>query len=193
MWPLPGVRASRCLLGSLRRAAAPPPPPSPPRRAKCNLTAYMPEAGGFEEVRSPSQLQRFSVSSSERFWAAAARHRLSWISDFHTVQDCDLARGRIKWFDGGKLNVSGKSCMFHIFIYLFICFPGGLWGIARGGIPAIQANNFLSRQQQVLKRITPTCLLSICAPSQSTAWTAMCTPTLRRWRWSGRKTSPGQK
>lgn len=114
MWPLPGVRASRCLLGSLRRAAPPPPLPPPPRRAKCNLTAYMPEAGGFEEVRSPAQLQRFSVSSGERFWAAAARHRLSWISDFHTVQDCDLARGRIKWFDGGKLNVSVNCLDRHV-------------------------------------------------------------------------------
>lgn len=72
------------------------------------MAAFMPEATGFEEVCGPSELQRFSVSNSERFWAAAARQRLSWISPFHTVQDCDLSQGRIKWFDGGKLNVSGE-------------------------------------------------------------------------------------
>lgn len=68
----------------------------------------MPEAAGFEGVSDRSTLQEFSVANSERFWAAAARNRLSWISPFHTVQDCDLSRGKIKWFEGGKLNVSGK-------------------------------------------------------------------------------------
>lgn len=68
----------------------------------------MPEAAGFEGVSDRSTLQEFSVSNSESFWAAVARERLSWISPFHTVQDCDLSRGKIKWFEGGKLNVSGK-------------------------------------------------------------------------------------
>ena len=68
----------------------------------------MPEAAGFEGVSSRSELQEHSVSGSSSFWAAVARHRLSWISPFTTVQDCDLSRGRIKWFEGGKLNVSGE-------------------------------------------------------------------------------------
>ena len=68
----------------------------------------MPEAAGFEGVSDCRTLQEFSVSSSESFWAAAARHRVSWISPFQLVQDCDLSQGRIRWFGGGKLNVSGK-------------------------------------------------------------------------------------
>lgn len=68
----------------------------------------MPEAAGFDGVSDRSTLQEFSVSNSERFWAAAARQRLNWISPFHMVQDCDLSRGKIEWFAGGKLNVSGK-------------------------------------------------------------------------------------
>ena len=68
----------------------------------------MQEAAGFEGVSDRSTLQEFSVSNSEKFWAAAARHRLSWIRTFDAVQDCDLSRGKIKWFEGGKLNVSGK-------------------------------------------------------------------------------------
>lgn len=102
MW-LPCEYASKYLLNSLRRRLL-----HSLSRGKCNLAAFMPEAAGFEEVCGPSELQRFSVSNSERFWAAAARQRLSWISPFHTVQDCDLSQGRIKWFDGGKLNVSGE-------------------------------------------------------------------------------------
>lgn len=75
---------------------------------RCNITAFMPEAAGFEPVSDRTALQNFSVSDSETFWAAAARHRLSWIRTFDAVQDCDLSRGKIKWFEGGKLNVSGE-------------------------------------------------------------------------------------
>lgn len=77
-------------------------------RRRCSIAAFMQEAAGFEGVSDRSTLQEFSVSNSEKFWAAAARHRLSWIRSFDAVQDCDLSRGKIKWFEGGKLNVSGK-------------------------------------------------------------------------------------
>ncbi|XP_024147145.1 acetyl-coenzyme A synthetase 2-like, mitochondrial [Oryzias melastigma] len=76
------------------------------RRGGCNTAAFMPEAAGFEGVSGRAALQEFSVSNSEDFWAAVARQRLSWVRPFHTVQDCDLSRGRIKWFQGGMLNVS---------------------------------------------------------------------------------------
>lgn len=73
-----------------------------------DVSAWMPEAAGFGGVCDRSGLQEFSVRRAESFWAAAARHRLSWISPFHTVQDCDLSLGKIRWFEGGKLNVSGE-------------------------------------------------------------------------------------
>lgn len=68
----------------------------------------MPEAAGFEGVSGRAALRDLSVSNCDSFWAAVARHRLSWVTPFHTVQDCDLSRGQIKWFEGGKLNVSGE-------------------------------------------------------------------------------------
>lgn len=77
-------------------------------RRRCNIAAFMPEAAGFEGVSDRSTLQDFSVSNSEKFWAAAACHRLSWIRTFDAVRDCDLSRGKIRWFEGGELNVSGK-------------------------------------------------------------------------------------
>lgn len=78
------------------------------RRHRCNVAAFMPEAAGFEGVSDRAALQDFSVSNSESFWAAVGKQRLSWIKPFSSVQDCDLSQGRIKWFEGGKLNVSGK-------------------------------------------------------------------------------------
>ncbi|GLD59828.1 acetyl-coenzyme A synthetase 2-like, mitochondrial [Lates japonicus] len=83
-------------------------------RRRCNTAAFMPEAAGFGVVSHRSALQEFSVSSSENFWAAVARQRLSWISPFHTVQDCDLSRGKIQWFVGGKLNVSVNCLDRHV-------------------------------------------------------------------------------
>lgn len=77
-------------------------------RTRCNIAAFMPEAAGFEGVSDRHALQEFAASNSESFWAAAARQRLTWIRPFDVVRDCDLSRGKIKWFEGGKLNVSGK-------------------------------------------------------------------------------------
>lgn len=91
------------------------------RRRCSNTAAFIPEAAGFAGVSDRAALHEFSVSNSESFWAAVARQRLSWIDPFHTVQDCDLSRGKIKWFEGGKLNVSGKvDFTFSLGHYYFI-------------------------------------------------------------------------
>ncbi|XP_076024142.1 acetyl-coenzyme A synthetase 2-like, mitochondrial [Genypterus blacodes] len=78
------------------------------------VSAWMPEAAGFGGVRDRSGLQDFSVGRAESFWAAAARHRLSWIRPFRTVQDCDFSRGHITWFGGGRLNVSVNCLDRHV-------------------------------------------------------------------------------
>uniref|UniRef100_A0AAX7TZ77 Propionate--CoA ligase n=1 Tax=Astatotilapia calliptera TaxID=8154 RepID=A0AAX7TZ77_ASTCA len=71
-------------------------------------------AAGLEGVSGRAALRELSVSNSESFWAAVARHRLCWSTPFHTVQDCDLSRGKIKWFEGGKLNVSVNCLDRHV-------------------------------------------------------------------------------
>uniref|UniRef100_A0A8C5DIX4 Propionate--CoA ligase n=1 Tax=Gouania willdenowi TaxID=441366 RepID=A0A8C5DIX4_GOUWI len=105
MWPCVVSSFSRRLVASLGVCG---------RRKCCGTAAFMPEAPAFEGVRSRSELRDFSVSDSERFWAAVGNQRLSWISPFHTVQDCDLTQGRIKWFEGGKLNVSVNCLDRHV-------------------------------------------------------------------------------
>ncbi|CAB1339792.1 unnamed protein product, partial [Coregonus sp. 'balchen'] len=75
-----------------------------------NIASYMPEAVAFQGVSDHSGLHKFSVNESDRFWGALARQRLSWISPFHTVQNCDFSQGKIKWFEGGKLNLLELTC-----------------------------------------------------------------------------------
>ncbi|XP_029902683.1 acetyl-coenzyme A synthetase 2-like, mitochondrial [Myripristis murdjan] len=79
-----------------------------------NVLACMPEAASFEGVWDHSGLYEFSVGHTDSFWGAAARHRLTWISPFRSVQDCDLRRGTIRWFEGGKLNVSVNCLDRHV-------------------------------------------------------------------------------
>ncbi|XP_053738074.1 acetyl-coenzyme A synthetase 2-like, mitochondrial isoform X1 [Synchiropus splendidus] len=83
-------------------------------KRRCNTAAFMPEAAGFQGVRDRAALHDFSVSNTDAFWAAVARQRLSWIRPFDKVQDCDLNRGKVKWFDGGQLNVSVNCLDRHV-------------------------------------------------------------------------------
>uniref|UniRef100_A0A673WQB2 Acetyl-coenzyme A synthetase n=1 Tax=Salmo trutta TaxID=8032 RepID=A0A673WQB2_SALTR len=79
-----------------------------------NIESCIPEAVAFQGVSDHSGLYKFSVNESDRFWGAVARQRLSWISPFHTVQNCDFSQGKIKWFEGGKLNVSVNCLDRHV-------------------------------------------------------------------------------
>ena len=55
-----------------------------------------------------------SLKNPEAFWGDLARNRLRWIKEFDQVMDCDMKEGRLSWFNGGKINVSGG---FGLFIY----------------------------------------------------------------------------
>ena len=48
-----------------------------------------------------------SLENPEAFWGDLARNRLRWMKEFDQVMDCDMNEGRLSWFNGGKLNVSG--------------------------------------------------------------------------------------
>ncbi|XP_060684983.1 acetyl-coenzyme A synthetase 2-like, mitochondrial [Hemiscyllium ocellatum] len=89
---------------------------TPRLRACCtfNVTAYMPEAAAFPGVRDYPGLRDYSVQQPDSFWGALAQGRLSWISPFHTVSDCDLSQGTIRWFQGGRLNVSVNCIDRHV-------------------------------------------------------------------------------
>ena len=50
-----------------------------------------------------------SLRDPARFWGDLARQRLRWVEDFNTIMDCDMKEGKIGWFLGGKINVSGEN------------------------------------------------------------------------------------
>lgn len=112
------------------------------------LTAYMPEAVAFPRSKDHQDLYKLSVEQSDIFWEALGRNRLTWITPFHSVQDCNLYQGRISWFLGGQLNVTGKEGDGHGIIpsacrFFYVCdfSPGNVSeehrvkGLERGGSP----------------------------------------------------------
>lgn len=56
---------------------------------------------------------RESINNPEQFWGALGRQRLQWIKEFDQVMNCDMKQGRISWFNGGKINVSGICVDFY--------------------------------------------------------------------------------
>ncbi|XP_051662471.1 acetyl-coenzyme A synthetase 2-like, mitochondrial isoform X3 [Manacus candei] len=78
------------------------------------LTAYMPEAITFSRLKDHQDLYKVSVDQGDAFWGALGRSRLTWITPFHSVQDCDLHQGRISWFLGGQLNVAVNCLDRHV-------------------------------------------------------------------------------
>lgn len=57
---------------------------------------------------SHQDLHRLSVTDPDQFWGSTAADRLRWMKPFHRVRDCELSSGKISWFLGGKINVSGE-------------------------------------------------------------------------------------
>jgi len=47
-----------------------------------------------------------SINEPEAFWAQQAEQFLVWSKRWDTVMDYDYPKGYIRWFEGGKLNVS---------------------------------------------------------------------------------------
>lgn len=64
-----------------------------------------------EEYR---RLYDWSVREPEAFWAAQAEQELVWLKRWRTVLEWDFARGHVRWFSGGTLNVSANCLDRHI-------------------------------------------------------------------------------
>lgn len=77
---------------------------------RCLTTLPSPGYWNSELSRlSYGDLYRLSVTEPDRFWGAAATDKLRWMEPFQRVRDCELSSGKISWFQGGKLNVSGEK------------------------------------------------------------------------------------
>jgi len=52
------------------------------------------------------QMYAQSLADPDAFWAEQADKFLHWFRKWDTVNNSDLSEGRIRWFEGGQLNVS---------------------------------------------------------------------------------------
>jgi acetyl-CoA synthetase len=67
-------------------------------------------------IKSMEQYQEMydrSINDQDAFWAEQAE-RLTWFKKWDTVANYDLAAADIKWFEGGKLNVSYNCLDRHV-------------------------------------------------------------------------------
>ncbi len=52
------------------------------------------------------EMYRRSIEDGDGFWAEKAEEFLTWFKKWDKVQDWNYHEGKIRWFDGAKLNVS---------------------------------------------------------------------------------------
>jgi len=72
--------------------------------------------------KSHEQLHKFSVEHPDQFWATLARSRLQWFNDFDKTEGCDINRGHINWFLGGKLNAAGERTVIDVILFYIHAF-----------------------------------------------------------------------
>jgi len=68
----------------------------------------------FESIKANTHLTKLqyqemyfqSINNPDQFWAEQAESNLDWFEPFDKVSDCDFRTANIRWFEGGKLNVS---------------------------------------------------------------------------------------
>ena len=53
-------------------------------------------------------LHKHSIESPEQFWGYLAKTNLKWEVAFEKVMEGNMQDGNVRWFTGGKLNVSGN-------------------------------------------------------------------------------------
>jgi acetyl-CoA synthetase len=78
----------------------------------------------LSSVKYPLQLQHVSkehseqylesINNPERFWGDLARSRLKWIREFDSVMNCSFKEGKIRWFEGGVINISENVLDRHV-------------------------------------------------------------------------------
>ena len=80
-----------------------------------------------------NKMYQRSINENEAFWADMAHQQLTFSQDFTSVRDGGFEEGDVRWFSGGKLNVSyncidrhveSECCRFPSFPFLDPLFAG---------------------------------------------------------------------
>ena len=72
-------------------------------RIKVTQLQTLLDHGDYEELYATS------INDPEFFWGTLANQFLLWDKPFDKVMKCNMEEGKIKWFTGGRLNVSGNN------------------------------------------------------------------------------------
>ena len=68
----------------------------------------LPEAAARAHISDEKYKEMYdrSINDSDNFWAEQAEEFVTWFKKWDTVQDWDYHEGKIRWFEGAKVNVS---------------------------------------------------------------------------------------
>ncbi len=68
----------------------------------------LPDAAARAHISTEKYQEMYerSINDSDNFWAEQADEFVTWFKKWDTVQDWDYHEGKIRWFEGAKLNVS---------------------------------------------------------------------------------------
>ena len=75
-----------------------------------------PEWSANAHIQTMDQYQEIydrSIQDRDAFWAEIAE-RITWFKKWDTVSNVDFVNANIKWFEGGKLNVSYNCLDRHV-------------------------------------------------------------------------------
>jgi len=59
------------------------------------------------------ELYKNSIQDPDQFWSNIAK-RITWYRQWENISDVDYTKGKIKWFEGGKLNASYNCLDRHV-------------------------------------------------------------------------------
>jgi acetyl-CoA synthetase len=76
--------------------------------AEFRKTAWISSMEQYEDM------YRRSLDDADAFWGEEAEKRLHWFKKWDYVQNHDFSKAKIRWFEGGKLNVSYNCLDRHV-------------------------------------------------------------------------------
>lgn len=76
--------------------------------SRWTTTRFLGSVPAAAQLGSYPALSAQAAQEPAAFWGPLARDTLVWDTPYHTVWDCDFRTGKIGWFLGGQLNVSGE-------------------------------------------------------------------------------------
>ncbi|HAL30427.1 MAG TPA: acetyl-coenzyme A synthetase, partial [Coriobacteriia bacterium] len=76
--------------------------------------AWVTERAHIQTMEEYEELYKRSIEDPEGFWADMAEQMLHWEKKWDTVLEYDFDKPYVKWFQGGKLNVTHNCIDRHL-------------------------------------------------------------------------------